>query len=185
MRVIAGTARSVPLVAPRGLDTRPTTDRIKETLFNIIQNDVGEALVLDIFAGSGAIGIEALSRGAKKAVFIDNSRQAADCITQNLKKTKLDGSAAVLQTDAVSAIARLEREGEVFDLVFMDPPYGGRLWAPVLSALRNSKIIDINTLIIIEESLSEDFPEELIQGYEKIREKCYKNQKHVFFRIRG
>ena len=185
MRVIAGIARSIPLVAPQGRDTRPTTDRIKETLFNILQNDLADARVLDIFAGSGALGIEALSRGAGSAVFIDNSRQAADCITSNLKKTRLFDKATVLQTEALSGIERLKSKGEVFDLVFMDPPYGLKLWLPVLCALKDSPIINGDTKIIIEDRLTEDFEDILPYGFEIIREKRYKNQKHVFLKIRG
>ena len=185
MRVIAGIARSIPLVAPQGRDTRPTTDRIKETLFNILQNDLADARVLDIFAGSGALGIEALSRGAGSAVFIDNSRQAADCITANLKKTRLFDKATVLQSEALSGIERLKSKGEVFDLVFMDPPYGLKLWLPVLCALKDSPIINGDTKIIIEDRLTEDFEDILPYGFEIIREKRYKNQKHVFLKIRG
>ena len=185
MRVIAGSARSVPLVAPEGRDTRPTTDRIKETLFNILQNDVREARVLDIFAGSGALGIEALSRGAERAVFIDNSAKAVECILRNLQKTRLSDRAEVIKGDALSAIGRLSGRDEQFDLVFMDPPYGEKLWSPVLTALRASQAIHGDTKIIIEEQLSEEFPDILPEGFEKVREKCYKNQKHVFLKIRG
>ena len=95
MRVIAGTARRLPLVTPKGMETRPTTDRIKETLFNILQNDLPGCHFLDLFAGSGAIGIEALSRGAAKAVFVDNSKEALSCIRQNLEKTHLADRAIV------------------------------------------------------------------------------------------
>ncbi|MCQ2526528.1 MAG: RsmD family RNA methyltransferase, partial [Lachnospiraceae bacterium] len=97
MRVIAGTARSLPLKAPEGLDTRPTQDRIKETLFNILQMDIPECVFVDMFAGSGGIGIEALSRGARKAYFIDNSPAAAMCINENLAFTKFTDRAIVFK----------------------------------------------------------------------------------------
>ena len=100
MRVIAGTARSIPLVAPEGKDTRPTTDRIKETLFNILQNEVNGAVFFDVFAGSGGIGIEALSRGAAHAYFIDNSKTAIDSIMANLRKCRFTESSDVMKGDA-------------------------------------------------------------------------------------
>ena len=108
MRVIAGTARRLPLVTPKGMETRPTTDRIKETLFNILQNDLPGCHFLDLFAGSGAIGIEALSRGAAKAVFVDNSKEALSCIRQNLEKTHLADRAIVIGQDCAGAIHALD-----------------------------------------------------------------------------
>ena len=104
MRVIAGTARSIPLKAPAGMDTRPTTDKIKETLFNILQFDVQGALFVDLFAGSGAIGIEALSRGAEKALFIDSARAAADVIRENVRKCRFEDRAKILRADASLAV---------------------------------------------------------------------------------
>ena len=119
MRVIAGTARSLPLKAPKGLDTRPTTDRIKETLFNVIQNRVPDGIFVDLFAGSGAMGIEALSRGARHAYFIENDREALSCIRDNLSFTKFTDRATLLRQDAVSALSMIpERE---VDILFMDP----------------------------------------------------------------
>ena len=108
MRVIAGKARRLPLKTIEGLDTRPTTDRIKETLFNILQNDLYDIRFLDIFSGSGGIGIEALSRGAKEAVFVENNRAAVRCIQDNLKFTHLEQQATVLPFDVLAALARLE-----------------------------------------------------------------------------
>ncbi|MBQ6463329.1 MAG: RsmD family RNA methyltransferase, partial [Pseudobutyrivibrio sp.] len=99
MRVIAGNNRGLNLQAPEGLDTRPTTDRIKETLFNMIAFDLPDANFLDLFAGSGQIGIEALSRGAKEAVFVEKDKKAYDCIEKNLIKAKLTDKASVLKTD--------------------------------------------------------------------------------------
>lgn len=122
MRVIAGTARRLPLVTPKGMETRPTTDRIKETLFNILQNDLPGCHFLDLFAGSGAIGIEALSRGAAKAVFVDNSKEALSCIRQNLEKTHLADRAIVIGQDCAGAILQLMQKN-AFDIIFMDPPH--------------------------------------------------------------
>ena len=121
MRIIAGTARSLPLKTIDGLDTRPTTDRIKETLFNMIQQDVPDCYFLDLFAGSGQIGLEAVSRGAAKAFFIENAKNAAACIQDNIRFTKFEDACTLLQTDVISGLRTLEGKYR-FDLIFMDPP---------------------------------------------------------------
>lgn len=179
MRVIAGKARSIPLRTIEGTDTRPTTDRIKETLFNILQSELADCYFVDLFAGSGGIGIEALSRGAKKAVFVEKSPAAAACIKENLKKTKLEEDAVVYTSDAVSAIFCMEG-GEPADFIFMDPPYGQGAEQTVLEALRNSSLADEYTTIIVETSLDTDlsYAEEL--GYEIFKQKKYKTNRHVF-----
>ena len=133
MRVIAGSARRLLLVAPDGLDTRPTADKIKETLFNILQMQVPGSVFLDICAGSGAIGIEAISRGAKKAYFIENGREAVSCIQKNLHKTGFEDQAVILRQDAVAALRHIhEKEA---DLVYLDPPYKSDLARRILVAL--------------------------------------------------
>ena len=110
MRVIAGKARSLRLKTIEGMDTRPTTDRIKETLFNMIQPSIADSRFLDLFAGSGGIGIEALSRGASWCVFVEQQRKAAECIRENLAFTRLKEDATLLVTDAVSAVNKLDGE---------------------------------------------------------------------------
>ena len=142
MRVIAGTRRSMPLKAPVGMDTRPTQDRTKETLFNVLQNEIPGAEFLDLFAGSGAIGIEALSRGAAKAVFVDNSKEALSCIRQNLEKTHLADMAIVIGQDCAGAIHALDAKKMHFDIIFMDPPYQLNAEKEVLTAIADSKIAD-------------------------------------------
>ena len=124
MRVIAGKARSLRLKTIEGMDTRPTTDRIKETLFNNIKPSIADSRFLDLFAGSGGIGIEALSRGASRCVFVEQQRKAAECIRENLAFTRLKEDATLLVTDAVSAVNKLDGE-EAFSWIFMDPPYSG------------------------------------------------------------
>ena len=106
MRVIAGTARRLPLKTPEGTDTRPTTDRIKETLFNMLQTQIPDCIFLDLFCGSGGIGIEALSRGARRAYFVENNRRTAEYLRENLTFTKLQERAVVLQQDVFSALNR-------------------------------------------------------------------------------
>lgn len=152
MRVIAGSARSLPLKTIEGTDTRPTQDRIKETLFNMLQSDIPGCKFLDLYSGSGAIGIEALSRGAAKAVLVENSKKAVECIKDNLTFTKLADKADVMEMDVLSAINRLKGK-DVFSIVYMDPPYSNDYERDVLAALRNSDIIDEYTIIIVEESL--------------------------------
>ncbi len=180
MRVIAGTARSLPLKAPEGLDTRPTTDRIKETLFNMLQADIPGAVFVDLFSGSGAIGIEALSRGAQKAYFVDNSPRAIACIQQNLTFTKTVNRAIVLKQDACSALNGI-REIRA-DIVFMDPPYGCGHEKSVLALLRGMNYVTENTLIIVEASLETDFSYLEEMGFRVEKEKRYKTNRHMFLR---
>lgn len=120
MRVITGTARGRRLSAPEGLDTRPTGDKVKEGIFSSIQFDIQDALVLDLFAGSGQMGIEALSRGAEKAVFVDCSAKAVRCIDDNLRATGLSGQAEVISRDSFDYIKLSPLS---FDIIFLDPPY--------------------------------------------------------------
>lgn len=182
MRVIAGKARSIPLRTVEGQDTRPTTDRIKETLFNMLQNELADCLFVDLFSGSGGIGIEALSRGARKAIFVEKAPKAVECIKENLKKTKLENEAVVMASDAVSAIYRLEG-GEPADFIFMDPPYQQQLERQVLEALKNSTLVDEYTTIIIEADLHTDFSYVEEEGYEIVKQKLYKTNQHVFLTL--
>ena len=180
MRVIAGSARSLKLVTIDSMDTRPTTDRIKETLFNMLSNDIPGCRFLDVFSGSGAIGIEALSRGAAMAVFVENSRKAVECINKNLAFTKLADRAQVLSADAVQAVGMLERQGQAFDVIFMDPPYNHALEREVLYALAATELVGEDTLIVVESSLETEFDylEELPFTIQRVKE--YKTNKHTF-----
>lgn len=182
MRVIAGKAKSLPLKTLEGLDTRPTTDKIKETLFNILQTDIYGCRFLDLYSGSGAIGIEALSRGAKEAVLVENNKAACAFIKQNLKFTHLEEDAVVMEQDVLSAINRLAGH-EVFDIVYMDPPYNNDFERDVLAALKNSGIIDKYTIVIIEESLDADMSYIEDLGYTVYKTKNYKTNKHLFLNL--
>lgn len=184
MRVIAGTARSLPLKTIEGTDTRPTQDRIKETLFNILQSEISGCHFLDLYSGSGAIGIEALSRGAAKAVLVENSKAAAQCIRDNLKFTKLDDKADVMEMDVLSAINRLKGK-DVFSIVYMDPPYSHDYEKDVLTALQHSDIIDEYTTVIVEEKLDSDLEYADECGFDIVRVKKYKTNKHLFLRLKG
>ncbi|WP_330404487.1 16S rRNA (guanine(966)-N(2))-methyltransferase RsmD [Vallitalea okinawensis] len=177
LRVISGTAKSIQLVTPEGNKTRPTTDRIKETLFNMINFDLPGATFLDLFSGSGAMGIEALSRGAKKVVFIDNHHEALACIQQNLNKTKLFDKATVVQGDVVNKLQYLGDQGENFDIIFMDPPYKSDLIDQSLSLIRDNHLLNDQGFIIVEHS-SEDFISE--EGFNIYKEKKYKTTTMTF-----
>ncbi|XCP83732.1 16S rRNA (guanine(966)-N(2))-methyltransferase RsmD [Roseburia hominis] len=179
MRVIAGKARRLQLKTIEGMDTRPTTDRIKETLFNMIAHGLADASFLDLFAGSGAIGIEALSRGAGSAVFVEKNPRAANCIRENLKFTRLEENAEVLVTDVLTAIASLEGR-RTFDYIFMDPPYDHLLEKQVLAALASSSLLAKDALIIVEASLETDFSYLEEMGYSLIKCKEYKTNAHIF-----
>lgn len=179
MRVIAGSAKRTQLKTIQGLDTRPTTDRIKETLFNMLSPSLYDCSFLDLFAGSGGIGIEALSRGASEAVFVEMNPKAMTCIKENLKKTHLEDRAMPLQMDVLSAIKRLEGKKQ-FDYIFMDPPYNHEWEKKVLELLGHGKLLTQDGVIIVEASLETkmDYIEEF--GFELIKEKPYKTNKHIF-----
>ncbi len=181
MRVIAGKARRLPLKTVPGMDTRPTTDRIKETLFNILQPELLESRFLDLFSGSGAIGIEALSRGAAFAVFMEKNPKAVDCIKENLTFTHLQEQAKVMKTDVIQGLRQLENE-QPFDLIFMDPPYDKGIEKQVLEFLQTSPLMDGHTMVIIEASKTTDFSYLDELSMVQTRRKEYKTNAHIFVR---
>lgn len=166
MRVISGSVRGRKLKTPENYDIRPTTDNVKESLFNIIQFDIEGRRVLDLFAGTGQLGIECLSRGADSVVFIDQSREAVKIIKENLKACGL--SAPVLQQEAVSYLHGCGR----FDLIFVDPPYDSLLYEPVLNAINSVDILSDGGIIVCE-SRRETMMPELAAPYHKCREYRY------------
>ena len=184
MRVIAGSAKRLQLKTLEGMDTRPTTDRIKETLFNMISPYIYDCMFLDLFSGSGGIGIEALSRGAKEAVFVEQNPKAMACVKDNLKYTKLDKKAITLTKDVMTALYQLEGE-KVFDYIFMDPPYNQELERRVLEYLSGSGMVYEDTVIIVEASKETDFSYLPELGFSIIKEKTYKTNKHVFIEKEG
>lgn len=179
MRVIAGSARRVSLKTLEGMNTRPTQDRIKETLFNMLQYDLADCTFLDLFAGSGGIGIEALSRGAKTAVFVEQNADAVQIVRENLKTTRLEDRAVVMHTDALTALKRLEGKYR-FDYIFMDPPYNHELERQMLEYLTGSELIDKQSTIIIEASLETSFDYLESLGFVLEKNKIYKTNKHMF-----
>ncbi len=181
MRVISGISRGCKLKSPEGLATRPTTDRIKESLFNILAPDLYECRFLDIFSGSGAIAIEALSRGAKEAVLIDNSDKAMAVIKENLIHTKLNDKAETIKSDVFAALRVLGTKGRQFDIIFLDPPYASGLYSEVLSAIAEFKLLDKNGYIVAEQSAN-DVPYE-VRGLVNYRVKDYKTSKMTFYAL--
>lgn len=182
MRVIAGSAKSLKLKTIEGNDTRPTQDRIKETLFNMIQYDIAGSSFLDLFSGSGGIGIEALSRGAGEACFVEKSRRAMRCIRENLAHTHLMERARIMEMEVSEALRRLEQQGKEFDYIFMDPPYKKGFEEAVLKQLDQSLICTEDTIVIAESSLDTEISDSWFQNLHIIRVKEYKTNKHTFLK---
>ena len=171
MRVIAGSARRLLLKAPDGMDTRPTADRVKESLFNMLNPDLYGCAFLDLFSGSGAIGIEALSRGAQRAVLVDASMECAGIIKQNLEVTKLGENAEIINEDVYAAIERLGRRGDKFDIIFMDPPYAAGYYVPVMEAIKKADSLAAEGYIVAESAKGVDFT--AAEGFKIFKErKC-------------
>ncbi|MDE7479505.1 MAG: 16S rRNA (guanine(966)-N(2))-methyltransferase RsmD [Lachnospiraceae bacterium] len=180
MRVIAGTARRLLLKTPEGFDTRPTTDRIKETLFNMLMPYLPDAVFIDLFSGSGGIGIEALSRGARKAYFVENNQKAVACITENIEHTHLTDKSVVLKQDVFAVLRGSIKD--TADIIFLDPPYNQDYDKKVLELLRDASYVNEDTLIVIEASLETSFDYAEAFGFAVTKEKQYKTNKHVFMR---
>lgn len=147
MRVISGTARGLKLTAPEGMDTRPTLDRVKEALFSMLTPYIIDAKILDMFAGSGALGIEALSRGGASAVFLDNAKSGEKAVIANLEKARLKDKAVVKNTDALDF---LKHTDEKFSLIFIDPPYGGGLYEKALDLIVKRDLLAKDGVIAVE-----------------------------------
>lgn len=180
MRIIAGRARRLPLKTPPGVETRPTSDRIKETLFNMLMPDIPGCVFLDLFAGSGQIGIEAVSRGAKKAYFVENGREAFACITDNVRFAKMTEETVLLKKDVYTALYGIhEKEA---DIIFADPPYEGGHYEKLLSVLKDRPYVTGDTLLVMEADLKRDFGFAAGYGFTVEKEKRYKTNKHVFLR---
>lgn len=159
MRVITGKARGIQLKTPQGMLTRPTADRVKEALFSIIRCDVTEANVLDLFGGTGQLGIEALSQGAQKAVFVDAREEACALIRENLKKTRLESQAAVIRCDYMEYLRRCR---EQFDIIFLDPPYAEVFLENALNRITEIDILRPGGIIVTERPAGKDLTQEYI-----------------------
>lgn len=184
MRVISGIARRRTLVAPSGSQTRPTTDRVKETLFNILQGELQDIRFLDLFSGSGGIGIEALSRGAGFCAFVEKDREALRCIRANLEHTRFVEKSKVFPMDVMRALYQMDGREEAFDLVFLDPPYGKGMEEEVISFLVSSSLVKENTLIVLETSLEQGRAGGEREDVQLERRKEYKTNCHLFYRVK-
>lgn len=163
MRVIAGTAKGHPLIAPKGMDTRPITARIKEALFSIWQMRIAGSRFLDLFAGSGSIGIEALSRGAKKVVFVEQSQKAIEIIRRNLAACHLEAGYEIYRDDVFRRLPRLTEAEDVFDLIYLDPPFTVKgIFVPVMEALSNAAILAHNGIVAIRTPREMELPDRII-----------------------
>lgn len=154
MRVITGSARGRRLITREGDDVRPTTDRVKEAMFSILQFELEGRRVLDVFAGSGQLGIEALSRGAEKATFLDAAKESVEVINKNLQTTKLGSQARVLQSDSLTYLRTTK---ETFDIVLMDPPYNSGLLQKALPLA--AELVAPGGVIVCESLMEEELPE--------------------------
>lgn len=159
MRIITGIAKGTPLIAPRGLAVRPTSDRVKESLFDMLGEKIKDSRVLDVFAGTGSLGIEALSRGAAQAVFVDNSPRSVHCVRENLMRARLTEQATVLQRDAWHALQQLAGASRRFDIIFCDPPYNKGLAAKALAAVDALDLLTPAGLLVVEHSQHEAMAE--------------------------
>jgi 16S rRNA (guanine966-N2)-methyltransferase len=170
MRIISGRSKGRVLASPKGQAIRPTSDRVKESIFNILQNKLGGKVVLDLFAGTGNLGIEALSRGAKKAIFVEKERQALGLIQRNLTQFGLKERSEILPRDVRRAIGILRQRRECFDLILMDPPYERGLIRKTLLELNSQQIYHKDSILVIEHTRREPLLH-ILEGWNLIRQR--------------
>ena len=170
MRIITGVAKGRRLLSPRGETVRPTSDRIKESVFGILGENVVDAVVLDLFAGTGNLGIEALSRGARKAIFVERDKEALRLIRRNLSQCDMEERSEVMPKDVLRAISVLEVRGERFDIIFADPPYGRGWIVKIFQVLGDHRICHERTILVVQRDRRESLPER-ITGWGLVRER--------------
>ena len=183
MRIISGTARGTRLYTLEGQTTRPTLDRVKESIFNIIQNEVPNSIFLDLFSGSGSIGLEAASRGAKKVILCDKSKEAIKIISKNIEKTHLSKKVELYNLDYELLLKTKVREN--LDIVYIDPPYDSDFAIKSVEILINKKLVNENSIIIIET----DNEKKILEGLEKKQVEITDERKYgravlIFLKIR-
>lgn len=170
--MVSGIAKGRPLKSVPGSGTRPTTDKVKEAVFSMIGPYFEGGAVLDLFAGTGGLGIEALSRGMESAVFVDMDPKSIDTIRANLKATKLEEQAQVYRNEAGRALSALEKRGRVFDLVFLDPPYRLKNGDELMVSMVQKGMLHKNAIVVLEHESRYDYPED-IPGFYRLREAVY------------
>ena len=178
MRVITGKARGVTLKTPEGMQTRPTTDRVKEALFSIIQFEIPGARVLDLFGGTGQLGIEALSRGAKAATFVDASDAACRLIRENLRRTRFEQEGRVVKSDYLSYLTRCK---EIYQIIFLDPPYAEVFLENALKCITEIDILQSGGIIVAERPLGKELPWDF-QGFTRSKDYKYGNTLLTLYR---
>ena len=161
MRIISGIAKGIRLKAPKGMNTRPTTDRVKESVFGILSSRLVDAEVLDLFAGTGNLGLEALSRGAASAVLIDKNVQSIKIMMENAILTNLAGMTVICREEVLHALKRLDNDGKAFDLIFCDPPYNLGLAPKVLQIIDEGNVLRYGGVLVLEHSRHEKLSEGL------------------------
>lgn len=174
MRVISGEKKGLRLIGPKGKNTRPTEDRVKESIFNILMPIKSESMVLDIFSGSGQIGIEFLSRGAGKAIFIDNSRDSISIINENIQRSKYNGRAIVFKSNYLKALKKCQDEGYTFDYIYLDPPFSeSKMFVTSFEKIIAYDILRDDGVLIVEHGKDLDFDN--IDGFHLIDKRKYGN----------
>lgn len=172
MRIIAGDFKGRKLETPLGYDIRPTTEKVKEAIFSILQNDIYEAVCCDLFSGTGNLGLEALSRGAKKCYFCDNSRDSLNITKRNISSCKAENASIVLPGDFEKCLSRIESLGDKVDIFLLDPPYREGLYERCFELIREYGLLSDGGIILAEHERKDEFPEELY-GYKLIKERFY------------
>lgn len=181
MRIIAGKAKGQKLISPKTMETRPTLDRVKEAMFSIIQGYIPNAEVVDVFAGTGSLGLEAASRGAKEVYLIDKSPVTYPLLKENVKKLKFQDFAHTLNMDSYEALRLLAKKGKVFDLIFIDPPYCKEMIPEAIKIIEENNMMDKEGIIVTKI----DSIEEIYEGYKDIkliRSKKYGNTTVCFYK---
>ena len=178
MRVITGKARGVQLKTPEGMLTRPTADKVKEALFSIVNFDIPAAKVLDLFAGTGQLGIEALSRGADSAVFVDAREDACKIVRENLRRTKLEAYASVVRSDYLDYLRRCKSK---FDIILLDPPYAEEFLEKALKYITEIDILQSGGIIITERPLGKELPYDF-EGFTRSKDYKYGNTLLTLYR---
>ena len=181
MRIISGRARGRKILSPESLETRPTLDRVKEAMFSTIQNYIQDSIVIDVFAGTGSLGLEAASRGAKEVYLVDKSNTTYPLLKQNVENLKFNDVCYTLNMDAYEALKSLKNKGKVFDLIFIDPPYCREMIPEAMKIIKENNMLSEDGIIVTKI----DSIEEIYEGYDNIKlnkSKRYGNTTVCFYK---
>lgn len=184
MRVISGAHKGRVLFSPKGQSIRPTSDRIKESIFNYINEDIREKVVCDLFSGTGNLAIEALSRGANRATLVDNSRQAIDLIYKNISLVGLSAQCKIIKKDVLQYLKNAAIDMEKFDFIFADPPYFSGLYENMIGLVDEGQLLNSGGLFILEQS-SRRTISLVNHNFRKVKEKNFGDTTVVFYRQKG